>query len=505
MSNTTLDPVALQYMIALQLGPAALADILDPDYHRMPHLDVASTAIAHAHETRDHWVMIHTPPQVGKTLTAVEWTAFWLLCVNPQHEILIVSYNDDYAVMRGESVKRLVKEHGAAFGLHVRYGSASKKDWRLTSGGGLYSTGISGGITGRTGTAILIDDYIKNREEADSARIRAKLLRALGTEVLSRRAPGSLVIMPGTLWHEREPAMTLIDRYGRYEDGGKWRVLRMPAFCDTPDTDPLGRRLGEPLTRVDTVAGRELTPDEARHWWREQERGQNARDWSALFMARPTSDVGALMTHDQIQAATRPAPEPNELTRHVISIDPADADSLEATGHDENGIVHVAATREGTPWVIGDHTMRGSVDDYVKHVIDLCIEHDIDEIVYEKNKGGNAIASVIRAGWSAAVREGRADTTPPRIAAVTATRNKITRASPVAQMLINGEAYLSASADPPLTAIADQLATYQAGSSDSPDNMDAMVWGVSHVYRPAAHPHRPGPNLAEMRIRPPRR
>src|SRR5699024_3902632 len=152
-----------------------------------------------------------------------------------------------------------------------------------------------------------------------------------------------------------------------------------------------------------------------------------------------------------------------------------------------------------------DHTMRGSVDDYVKHVIDLCIEHDIDEIVYEKNKGGNAIASVIRAGWSAAVRDGRVTTPPPRIAAVTATRNKVTRASPVAQMLINGEAYLSASADPPLTAIADQLATYQAGSSDSPDNMDAMVWGVSHVYPPAAHPHRPGPNLAEMRIRPPRR
>src|SRR5690625_3978801 len=177
------------------------------------------------------------------------------------------------------------------------------------------------------------------------------------------------------------------------------------------------------------------------------------------------------MTHDQIQAATKPAPEPHELTRHVIAIDPADADSLEATGHDENGIVHVAATRDGTPWVLGDYTMRGSVDDYVTRVVELCIDLDIDEIVYEKNKGGNAIGSVIRSGWSAAVRDARATTPPPRIAAVTATKNKITRASPVAQLLINGEAFLSPSADPPLTTISDQLATYQAGSTDSPDNM----------------------------------
>ncbi|HLS02893.1 MAG TPA: hypothetical protein VK054_13115, partial [Beutenbergiaceae bacterium] len=96
-------------------------------------------------------------------------------------------------------------------------------------------------------------------------------------------------------------------------------------------------------------------------------------------------------------------------------------------------------------------------------------------------------------------------TPPPRITAVTATKNKITRASPVAQMLIAGEAFLSASADPPLTAIADQLATYQAGSSDSPDNMDAMVWGVTHVYRPAKRGPMNTPNIAEIRIRPPRR
>src|SRR5699024_1885372 len=113
---------------------------------------------------------------------------------------------------------------------------------------------------------------------------------------------------------------------------------------------------------------------------------------------------------------------------------------------------------------LGDYTMRGSVEDYDKRVVELCIDLDMDEIVYEKNKGGNAIGSVIRSGWSAAVRDGRVTTPPPRITAVTATKNKITRASPVAQLLINGEAFLSTSADTPLTAIADQLATYQACS-----------------------------------------
>ena len=469
----------LALLSAIEEGPATLAYLLDPSYLRLDHADVISREIKAAVDGR-YWIAINTPPQVGKTITAIQWTALWLLMRDPHHQIVILSYNEDYAVRNGVAVRSLVETYGELVGLRLRRGAKSAKEWAIDGGGEVYSAGLQGGVTGHPATCILLDDYLKNREEADSSRYRAKILANITTGALTRRAPGAPLIYTGTLWHHLEPSQVLIERYGRRERGGLVKVLRIPAIADAPD-DPLGREPGEPIRRADQIRRRVLDTDEALAWWEEQRRGQHPRDWRAMFQADPPTDVAALLTLEQAERAIRDRGDA-VIVRDILAVDPSDADSLDADGNDATGIVHVGSDAEGIVWALGDYTMNGPIEEWAPRVVELANALDIDEIVYERNKGGRAVEQVIRSSWSEALRRGSVSGPCPSITAVTATKGKVTRASPVATQMISGEVVLDRGAPGGLDRLVMELTTYQAGSSDSPDTMDAFVWGVTATY-----------------------
>lgn len=480
MTLSDMERFELAASVALEEGPASLAYLLDPTYQRVEHTELISGAIVDA--VRDgYWLQINTPPQVGKTLTAIQWTAFWLLVINPRHKIVILSYNATYSEHNGKAVRELVERYGDIFGLKIKRGSASVTRWETTAGGSVISSGLQGGVTGNTGTALLIDDYLKNREEADSTRYRAKILANILTAGFTRRSPGAPIIYTGTLWSLLEPSQILLDRYGRIEDGGKWRVIRLPAFADRPD-DPLGRAIGDPLRRVEPMSGHILTAKESTEWWKEQQKGQNTRDWQALYLCNLLTVEGALMELADIDRAKAVPPDDADIVASCLAVDPADADSLDATGNDSNGISYVGRDSDGKVWVLDDYTVRGPVETWAARVIELAATLGVDEIIYERNKGGHALKRIMLNAWSAALAAGNVSGPPPRIVDVVATKNKVTRASPVAQLLKIGEACLSSTGN--LATVCAQLATYQLGSVDSPDNLDAMVYGVTRLYRP---------------------
>ena len=61
--------------------------------------------------------------------------------------------------------------------------------------------------------------------------------------------------------------------------------------------------------------------------------------------------------------------------------------------------------------------------------------------------------------------------------AVHASRGKITRAEPIAALFETGRAHLVGT----FPMLEDQLCTFSAGSSDSPDRLDALVWGLTEL------------------------
>ena len=67
--------------------------------------------------------------------------------------------------------------------------------------------------------------------------------------------------------------------------------------------------------------------------------------------------------------------------------------------------------------------------------------------------------------------------------AVHASKGKIVRAEPVAALFEQNRAHLVGA----FPMLEDQLCTYSAGSSDSPDRLDAAVWGLSDLMVAPQH------------------
>ena len=228
-------------------SPTTLARHLSYGYKRRAHLNVIGREMARLNAGDFDRLLIMTPPQVGKTVTAVVWGAMWWLALHPAHRIIIGSYGSTLATERGRETRRLIAEIGDRYDLHLETGNKQVGQWRVEAGGGVKSVGIRSGVTGNPSDIAFVDDPHKSRADADSLRFRDAVDDWYSADLGSRLAPRAPLVLVMTPWHVDDLAHRVIKREGIVGEGGRWRVLRMPALCTDPDTDPLGRELGEPL------------------------------------------------------------------------------------------------------------------------------------------------------------------------------------------------------------------------------------------------------------------
>jgi phage terminase large subunit-like protein len=151
--------------------------------------------------------------------------------------------------------------------------------------------------------------------------------------------------------------------------------------------------------------------------------------------------------------------------RRVIAVDPPAEASAESA---EAGIVCVAALTAPERWaVLADYSIpQATPAAWGRRAVEAYHEQSADRIVAEANNGGQMVAHVIR-------------TIDPRapVKLVRASVGKHTRAEPVAALYEQGKALHA----PGLGALEEQLATWEPDSGDSPDRLDAMVWGYSEL------------------------
>jgi coenzyme F420-reducing hydrogenase delta subunit len=101
-----------------------------------------------------------------------------------------------------------------------------------------------------------------------------------------------------------------------------------------------------------------------------------------------------------------------------------------------------------------------------RRAVALYRQHGGDRIVAEANQGGDMVEATIRmVDQNASFK------------AVHASRGKITRAEPLAALAEQSRIHLAGS----FPELEDQLCTFAAGSRDSPDRMDAMVWAFTEL------------------------
>ncbi len=171
---------------------------------------------------------------------------------------------------------------------------------------------------------------------------------------------------------------------------------------------------------------------------------------------------GALWNLDAIDRHRIDAvPAGVSLVRVVVAVDPPGT----ATGA-ECGIVVVAKGSDGRGYVLDDCSRRGTPNEWAGATIAAFDEYHADAVVIEVNQGGEMATNTLQT---------RRATLP--VKPVHASRGKATRAEPVSSLYEQGRvSHVGA-----FPALEDQMCTWVPGEQ-SPDRMDALVWGGTELW-----------------------
>ena len=450
----------------LKRDPATLARGLDPGYRMRPHLRVIGDAMRGILVGEYDRLLILTPPQVGKSTTVAEWGGLWWFANRPTDDVIVASYGADLAVDRSKGIRARIVEYGADFDLYMQPGSEAAHDWQLTTGGHLRAVGVGGGLTGHPANLIIVDDPTKDRAEAESPTFRKALHDWWSSTASSRLQPdmGSVIAIQ-TRWHEDDFAGRRLATEGRLEEGGRWKVVHLPAIADPRyGVDPIGRAPGDPLTHPKIP-----TRDRARliAWWADKKRTTMVRDWFSLYQGDPQPPSGALATSELLERIrqTRNVAEPERI---AVAVDPSGG------GRDSAGIIGGYLGDDGRLWITHDRSGVMDASAWSTAACQLAYETDAVLVFVETNYGGDMATLAIRTAWAKLQADGTipADEIAPMVKAVRAKQGKLLRAEPIAQQMIQDRVRLLGI----MPELEHEWMTWQPTDVKSPGRIDASVY-----------------------------
>jgi hypothetical protein len=166
----------------------------------------------------------------------------------PDQRIILASYGDALATDFGRKVRNEFQSNKHCQTKLAEDSSAVGR-WSTPAGGGRVATGVGGPLSGRGFNVGIIDDPIKNWQEAHSYQTKQVLLEWFHSVFLTRAEPNASIIIAMTRWADDDLCATL-----QREEPGRWEVVSLPALA--VGTDPMGRVPGAPLmlARYDRAA-----------------------------------------------------------------------------------------------------------------------------------------------------------------------------------------------------------------------------------------------------------
>jgi len=152
-------------------------------------------------EGKSRFLCVCIPPRHGKSdVCSRRWPA-WHMIRNPDHEFIITSYGYNLASSMSYDCRELLKKTAGLYGIIPKQDRRALESWKISNHyGAVHSAGLAGVITGRGADVMVIDDYYKNREEAESLTIREKVWHSFESDLMTRRAAVSAVVIVANRW-----------------------------------------------------------------------------------------------------------------------------------------------------------------------------------------------------------------------------------------------------------------------------------------------------------------
>lgn len=266
------------------------------------HHALTMTAFEECVRTPFGRLMIFEPPGSAKSTYASAVGPAWAMGRFPGLQVLAASYADRPIERHSKRCRQICRSREYANiwtePTTILTGSNAANDWELTNGSRFYCGGLLSSITSTRCDLGIIDDPVKNRQDADSETIRRTTKQEYQDTFMTRMKPAASIVLIQTRWHLDDLAGSILpeDYDGRSgwidcRDGQRWFVLNIPARAVRKD-DPLGRKPGEYLWPE------WFTP---RHWQLyepdpKKPDGPNPRTWSALYQQDPQPGDGGIFT-----------------------------------------------------------------------------------------------------------------------------------------------------------------------------------------------------------------
>lgn len=182
------------------------------------------------------FLVINLPPRHGKSFTSKN-TVEWLFGENPKLRVMTGSYNEtlsgQFAKQVRDTIQTLKVDDNLVYNdifpnTKIKYGEASASMWSLEKSDqkNYLATSPTGTATGFGAEILIVDDLIKNSEEAYNELTLDKQWEWFNNTMLSRLEGNWKVIIIMTRWATNDLAGKVIETFGDLVEVIKYRAVQ---------------------------------------------------------------------------------------------------------------------------------------------------------------------------------------------------------------------------------------------------------------------------------------
>jgi predicted phage terminase large subunit-like protein len=181
------------------------------------------------------FIVITVPFRHGKSDLVSRYLPPKFLGEFPDGEVMLTTYGAELADDLSRFARRIVgsEQYRRIFGIHVADDSAAVNRWGVAGRtGGMVAAGLGGAMTGRGYALGIVDDYMKNRAEAESRSVRDARWESFTNDFLTRKAPVSITLVVATPWHTDDIIGRIKARMKEDPAFPQFEFVRFPASSD---------------------------------------------------------------------------------------------------------------------------------------------------------------------------------------------------------------------------------------------------------------------------------
>ncbi|MGA3209545.1 MAG: phage terminase large subunit [Syntrophales bacterium] len=266
------------------------------DYLHNWHVDLIASKLMQVARGEITRLIINVPPRNLKSICASVAFPAWVLGRKPSTKIICASYASDLAMKLATDCRQVMLSpwYQEAF-LKTRLSARmAVHDFTTTARGGRMAVSTGGGITGRGGDILIIDDPIKPDEalsEVTRKNVKEWFDGTAYTRLDSKRHGAIVIIMQ---------RLHLEDLAGYVQEKGGWEVINLPAIAEEDTEIEFETIFGR--QKIVRLAGTALHPEREPLETLESIRAAMGEfRFSGQYQQSPVPEGGAMIKTDWIK------------------------------------------------------------------------------------------------------------------------------------------------------------------------------------------------------------